>query len=117
MHQHTEVVRHRLDPLGREVDALDRVAPHQLNVIGLARAVPGLLSQFAETLPVERWRRYRGSVRIKCPCQGEEQLPPSQRPSVEPGRLRACDDCDRVYLFTGKDVRIAYAAPREQRAA
>lgn len=105
-----------VDPDGRERDELNRQVPHRLNAVGLAHAVPGLLAQF-ELLDSGRWRRYQGAARIKCPCKGEAQLPPSKRPSAEPGRLLACEDCDRVYLFTGREVRVAMAAPREQRVA
>lgn len=118
MAQHTESKRlERFDWDGRERDKLGRVTPHRLNAVGFARAVPGLLEQFSEELPHDNWRRYQGSARIKCPCQGDEALPPSERPAVEPGRLLGCDDCDRVFLFTGSAVRFAMAAPREQLTA
>lgn len=118
MPQHTGSSVERFDWDGRERDKLGRVTPHRLNVVGLARAVPGLLAQFTEVLPHERWRRYQGEARVKCPCKADDEvLPPSARPSLEPGRVRGCDDCDRVFLFTGQEVRIAWGAPREQRVA
>lgn len=119
MPQHTAGAQ-RVDPDGREygIDEHLRAAvvPHRFNVVSFAAAIPGFLEHFEE-VPADRWRRYKGTARIKCACQGDTELPPSERPAVTAGGLLGCEHCDLVYLYTGRAVLVAEAAPREQVAA
>lgn len=85
-------VRRRLD---------DR--PHQYSYLTFARAVPGLLEQFTTTVPGDFWNEDSGEAIIACPCGGT--------PAVPFNSVRGCD-CERVFAYTGREVRVANS-PKE----
>lgn len=96
----------RIDLDGRERDAVGRVMPHRVNVLGLHRAIPGVLALFSEKVPP---RLYGGGARgvadrtiiaVACPC--------GSRVDVKPGRpFHPCPGCARWYLELAGRVRCA----------
>lgn len=95
----------RFDPDGRERDLLGRVQPHALNPVTLERAVPGLLAQFADTLPDGRWQRIDSVAVVACRCDHVTVVPLFS--------MRCCEGCTSCFLFDSKRVRVAEAAPAD----
>lgn len=72
--------------------------PHQFSFLTFARAVPGLLGEFSGTVPGEFWNEDSGEAVIACPC--------GETPSVPFNSIRACE-CERIFTYTGRNVRVA----------
>lgn len=95
-----------IDPDGRERDRVGRVQPHQFNVVGIHRAVPGLLGLFSEKVPPRFYAGARRGVRDRCIvavlCPGC-----GARVQFRPGRPFHPCDCGRWYLEHSGRVRCA----------
>lgn len=72
--------------------------PHQFSYLTMARAVPGLLAEFSGTVPGEFWNEDSGEALVACPC--------GETPAVPFNAIRGCG-CERIFAFTGRDVRVA----------
>lgn len=95
------------DERGRPVDRLDRVQPHRMNAVTFRFALgPDYLRQFRGEVPGEMFTLDKGEegalvAVIACQCGGE--------PQAQPGYPTGCDGCERVFLYDGDRVRVAYA--------
>lgn len=77
--------------------------PHPFSFLTFARAVPGLIEQFGVMVPGEFWNEdeldgARVAV-VACPCGGE--------PPVVPFNSVLGCACERIFAFTGRNVRVA----------
>jgi hypothetical protein len=87
-------------------DVLDRKQPHRLGFMQFARAIPGYVDQFTGRVPPNFFvLTDEGVVDVACPC--------GATPSCEFMAPTACV-CDRTFVYTGGDVRVAYALPSEE---
>lgn len=82
-------------------DALRRPPkePRRLDLPLMATATPGLLGQFAKQVPGEFWTQtdYQQAT-VACPCQTDTVVPL--------GVPTSCA-CDRFFLYTGRELRVA----------
>lgn len=72
--------------------------PHRLSYLTFARAVPGLLGQFEDIVPGEYWQEDSGEALVACPC--------GETPAIPFNAICGCQ-CERIFAFTGRDVRVA----------
>lgn len=86
---------------GRPVDLFGRAQLQPFGFLSFAKAIPGFFDQFAP-IPDEFWNKDADEdlsiAVVACPC-GEE-------PSVGLNAMTECE-CERVFAFTGKGVRVA----------
>lgn len=90
------VVHH--DPAA-SYDALDRKQPHRLGFMQFARAIPGYASQYTGRVPPAFYFQVSvEEVDVACPC--------GHVPRCYWMVPKECE-CDRFFVYTGRDVRVA----------
>lgn len=84
-----------------------REGPRRLTFDVMCAAVPGLASQFKTRVPAAFWAqevrkdRERPVAVVSCPCGGE--------PVAEMGVPTGCEGCERVYVYDGDHVHVAFS--------
>jgi hypothetical protein len=87
--------------LATPTDLLGREQLHRFNFMHLARAIPGYAARFTGRVPPAFQAQVDfGVIEVSCPC-GDGP------PRCEWMVPTACS-CGRVYVSTGRDVRVAY---------
>jgi hypothetical protein len=90
---------------------LDRVQPHQFNIVVFSAAMPrtieqeGFLAQFKKEVPDEMVALDRDDeggllAEVACIC--------GATPRVPEGRIVGCEGCARVFSYTGSRVIVAW---------
>lgn len=82
-------------------DALGRKQPRRLGFMVLARVIPGFAAQFSGRVPDGMYAQVEDeTVEVLCVCK------PEQPPRCRLWTPTPCA-CDRWFVYTGVDVRVA----------
>lgn len=95
----------RFDLDGRGRDRLDRTQPSPFNPIKVERACPGYLARFDAIVPTSNWERVDDVAVVSCVDDHVTVIPMFG--------VRCCEGCERAFLFDGRRVRRAIAAPKD----
>lgn len=98
--------RERREALDRQAELDNRVGSHseprRIGIDLAFRRFPGFAGEFRRIVPGEFWTRDKQTAIVACPCGVEEP------PTVTLAETATCV-CERVYLYTGEHVRVAFS--------
>lgn len=77
-------------------DRYHNPGPVPVREVTFVRAIPGMAEQFRKAVPAEFWGREGNAAVVSCVCGTSTRVE----------GLTSCR-CDRFFLFTGREVRVA----------